>query len=199
MLIPGFLAGDGSMSVMTRWLRRAGYETEKSGMRANVDCSEAVVARLRERLERLVGRAGRPAAIVGHSRGGSLARVLAVRHRDLVSGIVTLASPVLAPLAVHPLLRVQVSAVSALGSLGAPGFFGRDCLRVIAARTFVPMQPRGSPKRSDSSRSTRVATASSTGVRVSIPRPSTSRRGRAISACRSTPRHSQPLQRPSRR
>jgi pimeloyl-ACP methyl ester carboxylesterase len=129
MLIPGFLAGDRSLAVMTRWLRRTGHDTEKAGMRANVDCSEATIARLLECLERLSDRAGGPAAIVGHSRGGSLARVAAVRRPDLVSGIVTLASPVLAPLAVHPFLGAHVRAVSTLGSLGAPGFFREDCLR----------------------------------------------------------------------
>src|ERR671935_1681440 len=53
MLIPGFLAGDDSLGVMTRWLRRTGHHTRKAGMRSNVDCSAAAFERLVERLERM--------------------------------------------------------------------------------------------------------------------------------------------------
>jgi pimeloyl-ACP methyl ester carboxylesterase len=65
---------------------------------------------------------------VGQSRGGTLAKVLAYRRPDLVAGVVTLGSPQIDPLAVHPLVRLQVEAVSRLGSLGAPGLFKRSCL-----------------------------------------------------------------------
>src|SRR5213078_2831029 len=90
LLIPGFLAGDDSLALMTRWLRRVGYQTGKAGMRANVDCSARAVERLEDRLEELVQSQGRRAAIVGQSRGGTLATVLAKRRPDLVSGVVTL-------------------------------------------------------------------------------------------------------------
>ena len=97
-------------------------------MRANVDCSGALVARLEERLERVVREQGMRAVVVGQSRGGALAKVLAVRCPDLVAGVVTLGSPQMAPMAVHPLVRVQLHALGALGSLGAPGLFRRSCL-----------------------------------------------------------------------
>src|SRR3954466_12257464 len=51
LLIPGFLAGDESLGLMTRWLRRTGHYTRKAGMRLNVDCSEAAYERIVERLE----------------------------------------------------------------------------------------------------------------------------------------------------
>ena len=66
-------------------------------------------------------------AIIGQSRGGNFARVLAVRRPDLVSGIVALGSPQLDPLAVHPLVRAPVLAVGALGTLGVPGLFRHSC------------------------------------------------------------------------
>jgi triacylglycerol lipase len=128
LLIPGFLAGDGSLGLMTQWLRRTGHHTRKAGMRANVGCSGAWAERLEDRLEELVEWQGRRAAIIGQSRGGSFAKVLARRRPDLVAGIVTLGSPQLQPLAVHPLVRLQVLAVGALGSLGAPGLFSRRCV-----------------------------------------------------------------------
>lgn len=128
LLIPGFLAGDGSLGLMAGWLRRAGYRTARAGMRANVDCSGALVERLEPRLERVVQEQGRRGVVIGQSRGGSLAKVLARRRPDLVGGIVTLGSPQRDPLAVHPLVRLQVEAVGALGALGAPGLFRRSCL-----------------------------------------------------------------------
>jgi hypothetical protein len=56
LLIPGYLAGDGSLGLMTQWLRRAGYRTRSSGTRFNVDCSAVAVERIEERLEGLVER-----------------------------------------------------------------------------------------------------------------------------------------------
>jgi triacylglycerol lipase len=127
LLIPGFLAGDDSLGVMTGWLRRTGHNTRKAGMRFNIDCSEAAVTRLEERVEVMAECREQKVAIVGQSRGGNFARVIAVRRPDLVSGIVTLGSPQLDPLAVHPLVRVPVMAVGALGTLGAPGLFRHSC------------------------------------------------------------------------
>jgi triacylglycerol lipase len=128
LLIPGFLAGDGSLGLMAGWLKRAGYRPTRAGMRANVNCSGAVVGRLERRLEGVVQEQGSRAVVIGQSRGGSFAKVLARRRPDLVAGIVTLGSPQLDPLAVHPLVRLQVEAVGALGTLGAPGLFRRSCL-----------------------------------------------------------------------
>jgi pimeloyl-ACP methyl ester carboxylesterase len=127
LLIPGFLAGDESLALMTRWLRRTGHHTRKAGMRSNVDCSQAAYERLLERLECMAETHGQRVAIVGQSRGGNFAKVLAVRHPDLVSGIVTLGSPQLDPFDVHPFVRAQVYAVGALGTLGVRGLFKRSC------------------------------------------------------------------------
>src|SRR5688572_26820514 len=114
LLIPGFLAGDGSLGLMANWARRAGYRTVKAGMRANVGCSGAAVARLEQRLECVVAEQGQRAVVIGQSRGGSLAKVLAARRPDLVCGLVTLGSPHVDALAVHPLVKLQVEAVSRL-------------------------------------------------------------------------------------
>ena len=128
MLIPGFLAGDDSLGLMTRWLRKTGHHTRSAGMRANVDCSDAVMEKLVERLECLADVRGERVAIIGQSRGGNFAKVLAVRHPDLVSGIVTLGSPQLDPLDIHPFVRAQVYAVGTLGTLGIRGLFSHGCL-----------------------------------------------------------------------
>jgi pimeloyl-ACP methyl ester carboxylesterase len=137
LLIPGFLAGDDSLGLMTAWLRRNGYRTKRAGIRSNVDCSTATVERLAQRLEELAERHGAPVAVIGQSRGGTLARVLAVRRPDLVSGIVTLGSPHLDPLAVHPLVRAQVYAVGLLGSVGIPGLLKFSCRGGKCCKEFM--------------------------------------------------------------
>ena len=96
-------------------------------MRVNVDCTTRALERLEREREQLVERHGRPAVIVGQSRGGTMARLLAVRRPELLEGIVCLGSPLLDPLAVHPLVRAQIVAVGLLGSIGVPGLFSRDC------------------------------------------------------------------------
>src|SRR3954469_4311485 len=136
MLIPGFLAGDDSLGLMTQWLRRTGHRTKSAGIRSNVDCSSASAERLAERLACLADATGQRVAIIGQSRGGNLAKVLAVRHPELVSGVVTLGSPQLDPFDVHPLVRAQVYAVGALGTLGIQGLFKHSCKWGKCCETF---------------------------------------------------------------
>jgi triacylglycerol lipase len=129
MLIPGFLAGDGSLTTLTRWLRANGYRTSRAGIRANVGCSEAACGALERRLEAFAEREGGPVTIIGQSRGGIFAKALAARRPDLVAGIVTLGSPTVSMLRVHPLVLAQVGLVAALGSGRVPGLLSLRCLR----------------------------------------------------------------------
>lgn len=148
LLIPGFLAGDGSLSLMGRWLKSTGHYPKRAGIRMNVNCSGIVVDRLEERLEELVQRQGQRAAIIGQSRGGHFAKVLARRRPDLVSGIVALGSPQLDPLAVNPVVWASVVAVGAIGTIGGRGMFKRGCLEGDCCAAFwedaaVGKLPRG--------------------------------------------------------
>jgi pimeloyl-ACP methyl ester carboxylesterase len=128
LLITGVYANDATMRPLAVWLRRMGYSPKRAGLRFNADCSEAEMGRLEARLERAAERAARPAAIVGWSRGGLFARALAVRRPDLVSGIVTLGSPLLNPLGyVHPVLHLALEATSTLGDRGVPGLLSHSC------------------------------------------------------------------------
>ncbi len=136
LLIPGFLAGDGTLATMARWLRANGYWTRRAGIRANVGCSQDACERIEERLEALAERTGQPVAIVGQSRGGVLARVVATRRPELVSGIVTLGAPTVGMLRVHPLVLLQVGIVGALGTGRVPGLFRMSCLRGACCEPF---------------------------------------------------------------
>jgi pimeloyl-ACP methyl ester carboxylesterase len=127
MLVPGFLAGDMSLGLMAQWLKRLAYRPCRAGIRANVDCAARALERLEIQLERHADRHGRKVTIIGHSRGGTMARVLAVRRPDLLEGVICLGSPLTDQLAIHPLVHAQVKAVALLGSLGARGLFSYNC------------------------------------------------------------------------
>jgi triacylglycerol lipase len=136
LLIPGFLAGDASLGTMAHWLRRAGYCTHRTGIRANLDCSEQACRRLEARLEHMAERHGERVVIIGQSRGGVFARAMAARRPELVSGIVTLGSPTVSQLSVHPLVLAQLGLVSALGTARVPGMLRMSCLRGECCREF---------------------------------------------------------------
>lgn len=136
LLVPGFMAGDGTLATMARWLRENGYWTRRAGIGTNVGCSQHACERLEERLEALAQRTGSRVAIVGQSRGGVLARVVASRRPDLVSGIVTLGAPTVGMLRVHPLVLLQVGLVGALGTGRVPGLFRMSCLRGTCCEAF---------------------------------------------------------------
>lgn len=136
LLIPGFLAGDGSLATMTRWLRANGYRTERAGMRINVDCSGEACERLESKLEALAADTGQRVAIIGQSRGGAFARALAVRRPELISGIATLGAPTVSQLDIHPVVLAQVAVVGALGTGRLPGMFRLSCLRGVCCAEF---------------------------------------------------------------
>ncbi len=127
LLVPGFLAGDQSLTALRAWLWRRGSLTAPAGIWLNVDCAERAVNGIEQRLRQLASRAGRRVVVIGQSRGGMLARVAAVRNPDLVSALVMLGSPVLDPLDVGAAVLRAVRSVARLGDLGIPGIFSREC------------------------------------------------------------------------
>lgn len=147
MLIPGFMAGDSSLAVMRGWLRRRGHAVARSGMRANVGCSERIVARLQGQLREFSRRRGAPVVLVGQSRGGSLARVLAVREPEHVCGLVMLGTPVRDPLAIAAPVMASVRWLARLGDLRVPGLFSSECRHGECCAAFreelgAPLHPR---------------------------------------------------------
>lgn len=128
LLIPGFLAGDWTLAAMARELRASGLRTYRSQIFANVGCTLGSALNLESRLEEIAERRGSQVQIVGHSLGGMIARGLAVRRPDLVSGIVTLGSPMRAPAAHHAALTRGVRLLNRLADAGFSGVMSQDCV-----------------------------------------------------------------------
>jgi pimeloyl-ACP methyl ester carboxylesterase len=145
LLIPGFMAGDASLTFVAGWLRRRGHAVRGSGMLFNVGCAGRELSRLERVLDEMDDRV----IVIGQSRGGTLARALAAGHRDQVAGLVTLGSPVLDPLAVSSSVMATVRSVARLGDLGLPGVFSSDCADGDCCADFntllrAPLEP-GTP------------------------------------------------------
>ncbi len=134
LLVPGFMAGDGTLLAMSRSLRRRGFRTYRSHIRANVSCTLTAAAELESRIEAIAIKRGSRVRVVGHSLGGMLARGLAVRRPDLISGIVTMGSPMLAPGAHHVLLTTGVDVLVRLSRAGVPGLMSEECVAGSCAR-----------------------------------------------------------------
>ena len=129
VLVPGFLAGDSTLAVLSGWLRRIGYAPHGSGMRFNVDCMDRALDRLELQVEGLHAETGRRVALIGHSRGGHFVKALAHRRGDLVSHGVSLGAGLDVPLAVSAPIMAAVLATRSVHErrLAPRGCMTGDC------------------------------------------------------------------------
>jgi pimeloyl-ACP methyl ester carboxylesterase len=67
--------------------------------------------------------------IIGQSRGGVFAKALAAGRPDLVRGVITLGSPLISQLAVHPLVLAQIGMVGMVGAVAGGHALSFRCLR----------------------------------------------------------------------
>ncbi|HEU0103714.1 MAG TPA: alpha/beta fold hydrolase [Mycobacteriales bacterium] len=137
LLIPGFLAGDSSLSVMSGWLRRIGHAPYAAGIATNVDCSDRAVDRLERTLLRLHLRTGRQVALVGHSRGGHFAKALAARHPDGVRAVVSLGAGLDEPFDISLPTKAAVALVRNVLRHVDPSTARRGCLTTTCDCPFV--------------------------------------------------------------
>jgi pimeloyl-ACP methyl ester carboxylesterase len=138
LLVPGFLSGDWSLTVLSNWLERIGYRPQLSGILFNVQDSESLLAGLRHRLVNIESAAGSRVSLIGHSRGGLLAKVLSQRRPQSVEQVITLGAPLadttdLANVTRHAVGVVKTANELAYGRrLSAEGRFAHD-LRLAPA------------------------------------------------------------------
>jgi triacylglycerol lipase len=140
ILIPGFLAGDWTLRTPFHWLRRVGYRPQMAGVAFNVMYSEVMLRPLIDSLQALHKRTASRVSLVGHSRGGVLAMVLAHRKPELVEQVITLGSPLGNPFDVHPLTMAGVRAAHLFNVFrsGHPASVEMRFLRDLAAPPRVP-------------------------------------------------------------
>ena len=115
LLIPGFFAGDWTLTVMAGWLNRLGYQAYFSGINWNVDCPNKTAETLRWRLDYITRESGGPIVVIGHSLGGMLARFLGVNFPEKISHVFALGAPIDGSfLKVHPLVPLAFRTLQVL-------------------------------------------------------------------------------------
>jgi pimeloyl-ACP methyl ester carboxylesterase len=93
LVLPGLLADDVSTRILRRVLRRLDYRVHGWRLGRNIGPTAACVAGLRDRMEDLSDRYGRPVTLIGWSLGGIFARDIARRSPESVRQVITLGSP----------------------------------------------------------------------------------------------------------
>lgn len=96
LVIPGFLASPTSAEALVQVLQRANWNAEIANVGRNSGPAYTGLEQSSRDLFDLIDRSGRPVTIIGHSRGGQFARILGVRHPELVTAVVAVGAPLLA-------------------------------------------------------------------------------------------------------
>ncbi len=117
LLIPGFMAGDWMLRVLDSWLGRMGYRSYLSGILFNVHHSERLISDLRRKVAEIEKEHGSRVSLVGHSRGGLLAKVVAQRRPRSVEQVITLGSPLADWTDLAPMPRPAVGSFTAPNQL----------------------------------------------------------------------------------
>ena len=92
LVLPGFLAGDGSTAPLRALLRTLGHEVHGWGLGRNIGPTDDILDGMIHLIDELHGRHG-PVDIVGWSLGGIYAREIARLAPEVVHQVITLGSP----------------------------------------------------------------------------------------------------------
>jgi triacylglycerol lipase len=94
LVLPGLFGNDVYLHPLRTWLRRIGYRPARSTLAVNAGCPERLRQQVGRDLRRKLRDHTGPLALIGHSRGGILARALAGELQERVSHLILLGSPV---------------------------------------------------------------------------------------------------------
>jgi triacylglycerol lipase len=146
ILIPGLFAGDASLALLHAWLRRIGYRPQTAHIVVNADCSQRALDRLDRRLVAVAARTDAPIALIGHSRGGHLARALAHRRPNAVDTVITLGTALTDPYDVSRPVQALITGLRAYHSAVTDRHERRGCLTATCSCSFAghlqgPLEP----------------------------------------------------------
>lgn len=103
IIVPGFLGSDSYLMEMFYWLRRIKYTPYYSKIGRNADCPDVLTDRMITTMVRAHEETGKKVHLIGHSLGGLIARSAAIQRPDLVSQVISVASP-FREIRVHPMI-----------------------------------------------------------------------------------------------
>ncbi|MEM7273828.1 MAG: alpha/beta fold hydrolase [Actinomycetota bacterium] len=138
LIVPGFFAAPRGAQALQHVLTRAGWRAEIAAVGRNsgpaytgIDATTADALRLREAT-------GQPVRIVGHSRGGQYARIIAVRHPELVRQIVVVGTPLLVKYPDFAAVKVPAEVLDRAWRAGAFGEVFPDREQAVDQDRYAP-------------------------------------------------------------
>lgn len=174
LVLPGRGVGDASTTALRSYLSALGYRCRGWGLGINHGDVGRLLAEFVPVLRRMATDAGGPVALVGQSMGGAVAREAARAHPELVSQVITLGTPLLAPRTKRPVTRPVTALYSEADRIVPPKWavdhtigvdnvevssthfgmgFDPDVWRIVADRLSVPVVMPPPPQTSRSRRS----------------------------------------------
>lgn len=127
VLVGGLCETRPCLEPMSRWLTRLGYDVTSYTLGAGMGCAQRTVTSLVRRVREIADDTGRPVRLVGHSRGGQLARAVGLEAPDAVSHLVTIGTP-FDLWGITPHMSAIVWGLAAAGTAGVPGLYRLGCL-----------------------------------------------------------------------
>jgi len=94
VVLPGLFGNDWYLYPLRSWLARIGFRPVRSSLAINAGCPERLSRQVEQEIKRRLKSRPGPVALIGHSRGGILARAIAARLGDEASHLILLGSPV---------------------------------------------------------------------------------------------------------
>jgi triacylglycerol lipase len=94
VVLPGLFGNDWYLQPLHLWLARIGYRPVRSSLAVNAGCPERLSRRVERQTDMRLQTQSGPVVLIGHSRGGVLARAIAARLGNEVSHLILLGSPV---------------------------------------------------------------------------------------------------------
>jgi pimeloyl-ACP methyl ester carboxylesterase len=94
LVMPGFTATDASTALLRSYIRGWGHWAHGWRVGTNLGPTSKTLAAIRERLEAVHARHGRPVTVIGQSGGGMFARYLAREQPEMVRQVITLGAPI---------------------------------------------------------------------------------------------------------
>ncbi len=141
VLVAGFLGGTASLDLLSRWMVRGGWDVEVARIGANAGPGHAMGTGVDRAVSVAADRSGAPVTLVGHSRGGQVARVVAARRPGDVETLVTLGAPLRQPIPQNLAVRVPVEVLRLVHRLGWSGTVDDDAERRFEADLTGPLPP----------------------------------------------------------
>lgn len=141
LLIAGFLAGPRTVDALAHVLQVAGWDVLQADVGRNAGPAYRGIRHCEADLQRMYDSSGDKVRVIGHSRGGQYARILAVRFPNAVEQVITLGAPLLIKYPSYAVVKVPAEALDRLYRVGTFGSVDVDAEAQVDNDRFAPFPP----------------------------------------------------------